>query len=57
MQDIAIGKPVEPPAPTTTPAPEPDADDEITSADGKMVGAMIYAKLATAAELLRITQQ
>lgn len=59
MQDIAIGKPVEPPKPTVAPA-EPDTDDDetdITPTDGKMLGAMIYAKFSPVAEPLRITQQ
>jgi len=60
MQDIAIGQPVakpavEPTAPSPVPV-EPD-DDEITPADGKMLGAMIYASFSPVAEPLRITQQ
>lgn len=64
MQDVPLDQVGKPPAPTTTPAPpaanddeEDPESDEITAADGKMVGAMIYAKFSPAAELLRITQQ
>lgn len=57
VQQQALDKP----KPTAPPAPANDDDeaddDEITAADGKMVGAMIYAKFSPAAELLRITQQ
>jgi HK97 family phage portal protein len=62
MQDIAIGKPVEPkpaePPPSPADATPPgDAADDVTPADGKMLGAMIYASFTPAAEHLRITQQ
>lgn len=61
MQDIAIGKPIAKPEPAAPSPPSGDnadqADDEITPADGKMLGAMIYASFTPAAEHLRITQQ
>jgi len=56
MQDIAIGKPIKP-KPDAPTAPDPNADDGITPADGKMLGAMIYASFSPVAEPLRITQQ
>lgn len=54
QQALKKPKPADAPPPTTDDDTE---DDEITPADGKMVGAMIYAKFSPAAELLRITQQ
>lgn len=57
MQDIAIGKPVEPKPEPAVPAEPDEDDDEITPTDGKMLGAMLYAKFSQVAEPLRITQQ
>jgi HK97 family phage portal protein len=62
MQDIPIDQAAKP-KPDPVPAPNAPAPadngtaDEVTPADGKMLGAMIYASFTPAAEHLRITQQ